>query len=87
MTDPGTTTFTKEQTEQKPDADLEASIAKLRMEKQKDDSLSTNRLAEKLEMSKTEISAFVTSDEQTFKQMGNSNYCVSLFWQNHMTNF
>ena len=37
--------------------------------------MSTNRLAEKLEMSKTEMSAFLTSDEQTFKQMGNSNYC------------
>ena len=36
--------------------------------------MSTNRLAEKLEMSKTEMSAFLTSDEQTFKKMGNSNY-------------
>ena len=40
--------------------------------------MSTNRLAEKLEMSKTEMSAFLTSDEQTFKQMGNSNYCAEL---------
>ena len=54
-------------------------------QKQKDYCLSTNRLAEKLEKSKTEMSGFLTSDDQTFKQMGNSNYCGQIMREKKKT--
>ena len=37
--------------------------------------MSKNRCAQKLEMSKTGMSAFFTADEHDFRQMCNSNYC------------
>ena len=40
--------------------------------------MSKNRCAQKLEMSKTGMSAFFTADEHDFRQMCNSNYCDRL---------
>ena len=40
--------------------------------------MSKNRCAQKLEMSKTGMSAFFTADEHDFRQMCNSNYCAYL---------
>ena len=41
--------------------------------------MSKNRCAQKLEMSKTGMSAFFTADEHDFRQMCNSNYCGKVY--------